>query len=110
MLLLPVALLPSSISQKFSQLYDEYEARETDEAKVVKELDRFDVMLQAFQYEREEWNKNQRVIRFDEFFHAAQKYIHTPMLRSMLDKINQERDSFLKKVGDNNSKVPNAQD
>lgn len=75
---------------------------------MVKELDRFDVMLQAFQYEREEWNKNQRVIRFDEFFIAAQKYIHTPMLRNMLDKINQERDLFLKKVGDGENKVSNA--
>ena len=106
----PVGLLPSSISQKFSQLYEEYEARETAESKVVKELDRFDVMLQAFQYERNEWTQNKRVVRFDEYFIIAQEHIHFSMLRSMVDKICQDRDRFFsKEVGDSENKVPNAQ-
>lgn len=114
LLFFPVAMLPSSVSRKFSQIYEEYETRETAESKVVKELDRFDVMLQAFQYEREKWHSTKEVVRFDEFFIAAQKNVHHPKLRNMLDRIIQERDRFLKEVGsvggDNESKTPNSQE
>lgn len=107
-------MLPSSVSSKFSKLYEEYEARETPESQVVKELDRFDVMLQAFQYEREKWNSTKEVVRYDEFFEAAQRNVHHPKLRKMLDRITQERDRFLMEVssvrGDSQSKIPDSQE
>lgn len=70
--------------------------------------DRFDVMLQAYQYEREKWLSTKEVIRFDEFFILAQKHVHHPKLRNMLDRIIQERDHFLKENGsvDGDCKAP----
>ena len=89
-----VSLLPSNCSRKLFNLYTEYEARQSAESKVVKELDRFDVMLQAFQYERSEWTRAKRVVRFDEFFTSAVTHIYHPKLRPMVQRIIEERDHF----------------
>jgi len=36
-------------------ILQEYNKRETAEAKIVKDLDRFEMILQAYEYERGEW-------------------------------------------------------
>lgn len=43
----------SAAGLRIERLWNEYEARETAEAKVVKDLDRFELCLQAVEYERE---------------------------------------------------------
>ena len=66
---------------------------------VVKELDRFDIMLQAFQYEHSEWINHQRVVRFDEFFDHAQHHIRcNRRLKIMVSKVITERDNFWSNV------------
>lgn len=79
-------------------MYEEYEARESPEAKVVKELDRFDVMLQAFQYERSEYARSGKVLHFDAFFNAAMEHVHHRVLRPMVLKIVEERKRFWTEV------------
>ena len=83
-------------------LYEEYETRQSAESKVVKEMDRFDVMLQAFQYERSEWNRAKRVIRFNEFFEYASAKVHHSKLQPMVAHVIEERDRFWKEIIANN--------
>lgn len=80
------------------QMYTEYEKRETIESKIVKELDRFDVMLQAFQYERTEYERASRVVRFDEFFTIAFQHVHHAKLRPLVIRIIEERDKFFSQI------------
>lgn len=42
----------SQARERFKSLYEEYEARETPESKLVKDLDRLELVLQAMEYER----------------------------------------------------------
>ncbi|OTF71380.1 hypothetical protein BLA29_013028, partial [Euroglyphus maynei] len=62
---------------------------------MVKEFDRFDICLQAFQYERQEYfNCQKRIVRFDKFFQIAIEHVHHPLLRKMVERICRERDRF----------------
>ncbi|CAG2116375.1 unnamed protein product [Medioppia subpectinata] len=96
-----VSLLPAKSSEEFKDLFDEYERQETPEAKIVKEFDRFDVMLQAFQYEQLEYETKGRVIRFQEFFDNAVGKIVSKQLVQMWDQLNENRAQFWSKVQSN---------
>ncbi|ESN90697.1 hypothetical protein HELRODRAFT_70944 [Helobdella robusta] len=45
-------LLPPKISDEIMDLWQEYEDQKTAEAKFVKDLDKFDMIFQAFEYEK----------------------------------------------------------
>uniref|UniRef100_A0A915PZU4 5'-deoxynucleotidase HDDC2 n=1 Tax=Setaria digitata TaxID=48799 RepID=A0A915PZU4_9BILA len=45
-------MVPSAAGSDWYSLWQEYEASETKEAKVVKHLDKFDMVVQAFHYEQ----------------------------------------------------------
>ncbi|CAG2174348.1 unnamed protein product [Oppiella nova] len=93
-----VSLLPEKTSDEFKHLYEEYESQQTSEAKIIKEFDRFDVMLQAFQYEQREYETKGRVIRFQEFFDSAIGKITSKQLVRMWDQLNEQRAQFWSKV------------
>jgi putative hydrolase of HD superfamily len=93
-----VSLLPEKTSDEFKHLYEEYESQQTSEAKIIKEFDRFDVMLQAFQYEQREYETKGRVIRFQEFFDSAMGKITSKQLVRMWDQLNEQRAQFWSKV------------
>ena len=78
--------------------YHNYESRESNESKIVKELDRFDIMVQAFQYERQEFKKTGRVIRFDEFFRIVDENCFHPLLVNIKDRMFQQRDKFYEEI------------
>lgn len=90
--------MPENIANNFLTLYHEYEDRETNESIIVKELDRFDVMLQAFQYEQSEYERAKRIVCFEEFFTFANQHIHHPKLRPMVLRIIEDRKRFFSKI------------
>ncbi|XP_054153504.1 5'-deoxynucleotidase HDDC2-like [Oppia nitens] len=102
-----VSLLPSKSSKEFKDLFDEYEKQESREAIIVKEFDRFDVMLQGYQYERSEYETKGRIIRFQEFFDNANGKIFTKQLLQMIDELNKTRDEFWSKVNANTNNETN---
>lgn len=89
-----VSLLPEKASKRLFDLYKEYECHQSKEALLVKELDRFDLCLQAHQYEQQEYWNHEHLVKFDRFFHIAQKHIKHPMLKSMVDKLIEQRRKF----------------
>uniref|UniRef100_A0A0R3S225 5'-deoxynucleotidase HDDC2 n=1 Tax=Elaeophora elaphi TaxID=1147741 RepID=A0A0R3S225_9BILA len=46
------AMVPSTAGEDWYSLWQEYEGNETKEAKIVKHLDKFDMIVQAFHYEQ----------------------------------------------------------
>jgi putative hydrolase of HD superfamily len=89
-----VSLLPQKSSQEFKSLFDEYESQETIESQIVKELDRFDVMLQAFQYEKSEFEAKGRQIKFQEFFDNAIGKIKSKQLIDLSEALHRQRTQF----------------
>jgi putative hydrolase of HD superfamily len=65
--------------QEYLELWEEFEAGVTHEARLVKQLDRLEMALQAVVYER------QGLGSLEEFFRTASDAIHAPELVALLD-------------------------
>lgn len=71
-------------------LWREYDAAETPEARFVKELDRLETVLQAYEYgSRDEVGH----AVLDEFWSAADARVASPLPRALLDALFRERDA-----------------
>jgi len=72
-------------SRLISSLWEEYEARSSPEALLVKDLDRFEMVVQAFEYE------NSKDVALDDFFHSVQGKIKNPVVLSWFNALLAKR-------------------
>ncbi|ODN75204.1 hypothetical protein L202_06401 [Cryptococcus amylolentus CBS 6039] len=72
--------------ERFRSLFEEYEARETPESKLVKDLDRLELALQAVEYER-----TQGVQTLAPFFRGSIPNLEHPAVRSWAETLMEER-------------------
>ncbi|KGL80929.1 HD domain-containing protein 2, partial [Tinamus guttatus] len=80
-------LLSEDLRKEIYELWEEYENQSTAEAKFVKELDRCEMILQAFEYEELEKAPG----RLQDFFDStAGKFVH-PEILQLVSAINTER-------------------
>lgn len=75
------------------KLYKEYEAQSTEESKIVKDLDRLDMILQAYEYEK---NLNQPG-RLEEFFESTANKFHNPWTIDIVKELYRQRQNFKEK-------------
>ncbi|KAH7470815.1 hypothetical protein PRIC1_003360 [Phytophthora ramorum] len=75
-------------------LWNEYEAGSTEEAKMVKDFDKFEMILQADDYERAQ------NIPLDDFFQSTKGKFRTPLVQSWVAELTSQRTARLE------SKVP----
>lgn len=68
-------------NNEYLKLFDEYEQNETKEARFVKQIDKFEMALQAYEYEK------QQKIDLQEFFDDARSRIYDKRLQQILKKI-----------------------
>lgn len=73
------------------ELWTEYESGETKVAKFVKDLDKFEMVLQAFEYEKRCGQRLQC------FFDSTEGKFQTESIKSLVRLIYQERTIFFKK-------------
>ncbi|XP_069704198.1 5'-deoxynucleotidase HDDC2 [Periplaneta americana] len=85
-----LATLAGSSGIELYSLYKEYEGQKTPEAKLVKELDRFDMILQAFEYEKAE----SRPHGLQEFFDSTSGKFSHPLVTSLVSELNKQRSEF----------------
>ncbi|KAE8234773.1 hypothetical protein CF326_g181 [Tilletia indica] len=76
----------SRAGQRLEALWEEYEAKETPESRLVKDLDRFELCLQALEYEREFDTSD-----LQPFFRGAAGAIGHPIVRAWVRKLADER-------------------
>ncbi|XP_015118717.1 HD domain-containing protein 2 isoform X1 [Diachasma alloeum] len=69
------------------RLFREYESRESPEAKYVKDLDRLDLIMQAYEYEK----RDQTHGKLEEFFTGTTEHISHPLLKKMANEIMTRR-------------------
>ncbi|KAK6618226.1 hypothetical protein RUM44_002677 [Polyplax serrata] len=76
------------------RLYKEYEAQVTDESKYVKDLDRLDMILQAYEYEK----SGGRPGKLEEFFASTLNKFHFPWTIDIVKELCKQRNLFINKA------------
>ncbi|EKX45106.1 hypothetical protein GUITHDRAFT_109150 [Guillardia theta CCMP2712] len=81
------SLVPGSrIGEEIVELWNEYEAGETKEAKVVKDFDKFEMILQAEEYEAEQG------VDLSEFFESTKGKIRHGEIKTWEEELRKSRD------------------
>ncbi|XP_067840692.1 HD domain-containing protein 2 [Heptranchias perlo] len=82
-------LLSDDVGKEMLELWKEYENQSSVEAKYVKELDQFEMIMQAFEYEEME----QKPGRLQEFYDSTKGKFHHPEILQLVATLNAERNS-----------------
>ncbi|XP_078130100.1 5'-deoxynucleotidase HDDC2 [Sander vitreus] len=88
------ALLPEGLKKEIYGLWEEYETQSSPEARLVKEFDLLEMILQAHEYEELEETPG----RLQEFFDSTNGRFHHPDVLQLLSSLNEERGCKLTKT------------
>uniref|UniRef100_A0A3Q1C9E5 5'-deoxynucleotidase HDDC2 n=1 Tax=Amphiprion ocellaris TaxID=80972 RepID=A0A3Q1C9E5_AMPOC len=80
-------LLPDGLKQEVYGLWEEYETQSSAEARLVKQLDLLEMILQAHEYEELEGTPG----RLQEFFDSTAGRFHHPDVLQLVASLNEER-------------------
>ncbi|KAI6646574.1 hypothetical protein LOD99_12695 [Oopsacas minuta] len=81
------SLLPESVGNEISQLWEEYEKGETPESVYVKDLDKFDMIFQAYEYE------TSQNMDLQEFFTSTEDLFRTDQVKSWVEQLKHIRET-----------------
>ncbi|ETV98813.1 hypothetical protein H310_08318 [Aphanomyces invadans] len=76
----------SQAALEIKELWHEYEDAATDEAKLVKDIDKFEMILQADEYETAQDN-----LHLDQFFTSTDGKFQTPLVQSWVQELSAQR-------------------
>jgi putative hydrolase of HD superfamily len=77
-----LSCLPKNEAKFIRELWDEYDAQETKEAKLVSQIDKLDYIIQAIVYSKKLRGKK----KFEEFFITAERKIKDPELFYLFER------------------------
>ncbi|XP_063548341.1 5'-deoxynucleotidase HDDC2 [Cydia strobilella] len=89
-----IAELTGFAGDRMYELYKEYENQSSPEANFAKDLDRYDMILQAFEYEKRE-NAPRKL---QEFFTATEGKFKHPFIRDLVAELYKQREEFENKL------------
>jgi len=72
-----LSYLPEELRRKYEIIWKEFEEGKSKEAKIVKDLDKLEMILQALEYQKEGYNKE----KLKEFWKDGEKSIRTPEIK-----------------------------
>lgn len=84
------SLLNKTSCEEVMTLFDEYESQESKEAQLVKDYDLFDMILQAFEYEKRDETPN----RHDEFFVNTKGKFRNEFVKKLVEELYQQRSEY----------------
>lgn len=73
----------------------EYENAESAESRFVKDLDRLDMVMQAFEYEK----RDNCLLKHQEFFDSTEGKFNHPFVKKLVNEIYEQRDELAKAKG-----------
>ena len=82
------AALPEGLADEIRGLWKELEARESGEARLVKDLDKLEMCMQALEYAKAAKAKDRK--KFAEFFEDGKLNIKTPEMKRIFSKMHAE--------------------
>lgn len=92
-------LLNDGLRKEIYSLWEEYETQSSPEAKLVKELDQLEMIIQAHEYEELEGKPG----RLQEFFTSTEGRFHHPEVLDLVKSLNEERARHIAAKGDNDT-------
>nr|XP_036232479.1 uncharacterized protein LOC106625883 [Bactrocera oleae]XP_036232480.1 uncharacterized protein LOC106625883 [Bactrocera oleae] len=81
--------------KRIMELFEEYEAGESAESKFVKDLDRLDMIMQAFEYEK----RDNCLLKHQEFFDSTEGKFNHPFIKKLVDEIYDQRQNLARAEG-----------
>ncbi|PRD29567.1 UNVERIFIED_CONTAM: hddc2 [Trichonephila clavipes] len=81
------SLVGEKVGKEFLNLYKEYEEQQTTEAKTVKDLDKFDMILQAFEYEKQ----SNFSLSLQDFFNSTEGTFQNPLVLKWVEELKLKR-------------------
>ena len=78
--------LPDVIKLQYAQIWEEYQKQESPESKIVHQIDKLEMALQAKMYQKEGSSKE----AIESFFKSAENEITHPKLKDILNQILQD--------------------
>ena len=81
-----ISTLPESIKAQYAQIWKEYQKQESPESKIVRQIDKLEMALQAKMYQKEGSPKDS----VESFFKSAENEITHPKLKDILNQILQD--------------------
>ena len=81
-----ISTLPESIKLQYAQIWEEYQKQESPESKIVRQIDKLEMALQAKMYQNEGSPKDS----VESFFKSAEEGITHPKLKDILNQILQD--------------------
>lgn len=82
-----LSLLPKAIEKMYYELWKEFQDGSSLEARLVRDLDKLDMALQALRYEEEGYDRN----KLSKFWNSAEAFITDPKVRLFLNSIKEQR-------------------
>lgn len=79
--------LPKDLSEKCSEILNEYQERKTKESKLVRQLELLEMILQALEYQKEGYDKE----KLRDFFDFHEEDFEDPDLKKMFELLKKER-------------------
>lgn len=80
------------MARNFKNFFKEYALQESEEAKTVKELDRLDMILQAFDYESD------KSLNLQEFFDSTRGKFKNPWILEIVQELYTQREKKSKNL------------
>ncbi|XP_078332414.1 5'-deoxynucleotidase HDDC2-like isoform X2 [Crassostrea virginica] len=81
------SLVPEEVGKELFELWEDYEFQKSEEAKFVKDLDKFEMILQAHEYEKQ----SERPSHLQEFFDSTEGKFKTKLVKEWVEKLYQDR-------------------
>ncbi len=81
-----ISALPESIKLQYAQIWEEYQKQESPESKIVHQIDKLEMALQAKMYQKDGSSKE----AVGSFFKSAEEGVTHPKLREILNQILQD--------------------
>jgi putative hydrolase of HD superfamily len=78
--------LPDAIKLQYAQIWEEYQKQESPESKIVHQIDKLEMALQAKMYQKEGASKE----AIESFFKSAENEITHPKLKELFNQIIQD--------------------
>ncbi|KAM4712557.1 5'-deoxynucleotidase HDDC2 [Anableps anableps] len=88
------SLLPEGLKQEIYALWEEYESQSSPEARLVKQFDLLEMIMQAHEYEELEGTPG----RLQEFFDSTTGRFHHPDVLQLLSSLNEQRGRSTKEL------------
>ncbi|CRK90832.1 CLUMA_CG004522, isoform A [Clunio marinus] len=85
------SLVPKISGEEILKLFEEYESQQTPESQWVKDCDRYDMIQQAFEYEK----RDEAPMKHQEFFDNTRGMFRHPFFVHLVEELNKQREEYL---------------